>query len=693
MLGFQALKSAARRVPWTGLGLAAVVLLGLALRLWGLDWPTGLHPDEWAADIIASFAQGHWYYPHPVIWHQAFYLLAGFTYIPVQALWGKLCVLLGPAYIAVPAISYLFWGRLWVALLGAANIWALYALVRALGLGRGAGLVGALLLAVNPLLVVHGHYLTVDAPLALAVTLALWAGVRLAQDPRWWRYLLAGLAFGLTLTTKANGGVVLFAFVAAHLVAVWEQRPSRWRWLAAQPGLFALGGALGMVLGYPGFLLARDNPLFKYGEQVHNFTRPHFPEHISFLNSPLGDRLTWSAHTFGDAIGWELVALFALGLALALWQRRRAAWVVAAYPLFYYFPYLFLSHRLAERDLTSLVPALICLGLLPLAWLASRLPRWGRPALWAVAGLALMLTPLSRSIAGAYLFWQEETRVSALRWAGASLPPKAHLYQGGYGVPQVARATEFFRSQDPAAYQGPDNFVLFSSSDGDRHFFQWGHLARNPMGRMLAAFDGWQLIKEFDLGYQGEADKRPGRSKFPVFIDPYLKFYAARPNLPQSQGLGLAHPPAYAAAPYAVVYTNHPAYSLAGGEALVQGPARAVRVLRPPRELLAVEVELVNLGRQPVSLKLVQGPTRRHLRLEPGQRQRLIEQPRQWPTPVERVYPFTLWVEGPGQVYLRLVSDPLRVGLRLLELKRWGLAERVLAQAQAVCPRPCCPGP
>ncbi|MBU1276649.1 MAG: glycosyltransferase family 39 protein [Proteobacteria bacterium] len=688
MLISGALKTWVTRLPWFGLGLAAVLALGLALRLWGLDWPQGMHPDEWAADIIASFAQGHLYYPHPVIWHQSFYLVAGFSHIPAQMLLGKLCLLLGPAYAQVPVISYLFWGRLWVALLGAANIWALYALVRALGLSRGAGLAAALLLAVNPLLVVHCHYLTVDAPLALAVTLALWAGVRLAQDPRWWRYLLAGLAFGLTLTTKANGGVVLFAFVTAHLVTVYERKPPWWRWLAAQPGVFALGGALGMILGYPGFLLARDNPLFKYAEQVHAFTRPHFPEHISFLNSPLGDRLTWSMHTITDGIGWELVALFVLGLGLALWRRYRVAWVVAAYPLFYYFPYLFLSHRLAERDLTSIVPPLICLGMLPLAWAVGRMPRWGKPALWSVAALALMVTPLSRSIAGAYLFWQEETRFSAQRWAVANLPPTGRLFQGGYGIPQVPMATEFYRSQDPANYQGPDNFVLTSSSDADRHFFQWGHVPRNAMGRLLDGFDqNCQIIKEFDLGYNRPGDKLPGRFKFPVFVDPYLKFYAARPSLDQTQSLGLERPPAFAPAPYAVVYTNHRAYSAAGGDALVSGPARAVRVLRPPRELLAVEVELVNLGRRAVEVKLVQGLGRQRLRLEPGQRRRFIHQPQNWPTPVERVYPFTLWLEGPGLVFLRLHSDPLLVGLRCLETGRWELAGRLLGQAHAMRPQ------
>ncbi|MCB2225991.1 MAG: glycosyltransferase family 39 protein [Desulfarculaceae bacterium] len=676
-----------RRVPWAGMLLGLVMLLGLGLRLWGLDWPGDMHPDEWTSRMVAAFAGGSLYYPHPVIWHQAFYLLAGWSYAPAQFLVGKLSLLLGPSYAEVAVIPHLLWGRLVVALLGTLNIWALYRLILACNLGRAAALTGALLLAVSPLLVVHSHYLTVDAPLALAVTLSLWAGVRLIADPRWWRYAVAGLAMGLTLTTKANGGLVLASLVLAHLLVVLRDRPPKLRWLLAWPAAFAGAMAGGMILGYPGFVLGHENPILKYAEQVHNFTRPHFAEKISLLNSPIGDRLTWSAHTFGDAIGWELVALFAVGLAIALWQRRRSLWVVASYPLFYYLVVLVFSHRLAERDLTSLVPPLICLGLYTLAWGWGRLPGGWRRALWVGAAIALALIPLGHSISGAYLFWQEETRISAQHWLKANFAPGDKLYLGGYGPPQTPPQAEFLHSHDPEAYAGPKNYVLFSSSAEDRHWFQWGHVPRNEMGRLMQGIDQrFLLIKEFDLGYDRPADKQPGRFKFPVFVDPLLKLYAARPNLAQKERLGLERPPADSGAGYAVVYTNHPAYSAQGADALVRGPGRAVRVLRPPRELIAAEVELINLGRQAVEVKMVQGPGRRRVRLEPGQTWRWQGRPVSWPLPLKRVYPFTLWLESPGEVYMRVHADPLKLGLSCLERGEWELAGRLLTQAQAQMP-------
>ena len=682
MFLWRRIKQAVERLPWTGLLLCLIMALGLALRLWGLNWPGDMHPDEWTSRIVASFAGGNLYYPHPVIWHQAFFLLAGFTYVPAQFLVGKLALLLGPSYVDIAVIPHLFWGRLVVALLGVVNIWALFRLVLACGLGRAAALVGALLLALSPLLVVHSHYLTVDAPLALAVTLALWAGVRLWADPRWWRYLVAGLAMGLTLTTKANGGLVLASLVLAHLLMVWERRPAWPRWLLAWPGVFAGASALGMIVGYPGFILGHENPIFKYAEQVHNFTRPHYAQKISLLNSPLGDRLTWSAHTFGDAIGWELAALFALGLALALWLRRRGLWVVASYPLFYYVVVLIFSHRLAERDLTSLVPPLICLALFPLAWAWGRLPQTWRRVLWVAAALALMVAPLGRSISGAYLFWQEETRVSAQRWLSANLGPEDKLFLGGYGPPTPPPGAQFFHSQNLADYLGERHLVLFSSTAEDRHWFQWGHSPRDGAGRFMRDVDQkCLLLKEFDLGYGDAADKQPGRFKYPVFVDPYLKLYAARPPKAQTQDLGLDRPPASAAAPYAVVYTNHRAYSAGGGQALLTRPGRAVRVLRPPHELLAAEVELVNLGQRPAQVKVVQGLVRKRVSLAPGQTWRWLGRPLSWPLPLKRVYPFTLWLESPGQVQMRLYSDPLQLGLRLLERGQWDLAARLLRQA------------
>ena len=687
MILWRRCKDFARGIPWNWVLLGLILALGLGLRLWGLNWPDNMHPDEWTKAIVASFAQGRPFYPHPVIWHQAFFLLAGATYAPAQFLVGKLALLLGPAYAEIAVIPHLFWGRLMAALLGVVNIWALYGLARACGLSRPAGLVGALLLAVNPLLVVHSHYLSVDAPLALAVTLALWAGVRLLEDPRWWRYLVAGLAMGLTLTTKANGGLVLVSLVLAHVLVLWQKRPSLPRWLLAWPGVFAGAMAAGMIVGYPGFVLHHENPILKYAEQVHNFTRPHIAEKISFFNSPLGDRLTWSAHTLGDAVGWELVALFGLGLVLVLWQRRRALWVVASYPLVYYLIVLFISHRLAERDLTSLVPPLICLALVPLAWAWARLPLGWRRALWTAAALALMVVPLGRAINGSYLFWQEETRVSAQRWLESNLVPGGKLYLGGYGPPTAPPGAEFFHSHDPAAYAGPKNYLLYSSTAEDRNWFQWGHAPRNSMGRFMQGVErGFMLIKEFDLGYPGAADKQPGRFKFPVFVDPYLKLYAARAPLTQLQDLGLARPPAWATAPHAVVYANHRAYSAAGGDALLTRPGRAVRVLRPPHELLAAEMELVNLGRQAARVKVVRGPFRQRVVLRPGQTWRWVGRPLSWPVPVRRVYPFTLWLESQGQVYMRLHADPLALGLRCLERGQWKLAARLLGQAHGLRP-------
>ncbi|MCF8033517.1 MAG: glycosyltransferase family 39 protein [Desulfarculaceae bacterium] len=675
------------RVPWPQVLLGLIVLLGLGLRLWGINWPENMHPDEWTSRMVAAFAGGSLYYPHPVIWHQAFYLLAGYLYAPAQFLLGKSALLLGPGYAVLPVIPHLVWGRLMVALLGVVNIWALYRLVLACNLGRAAALTGALLLAVSPLLVVHSHYLTVDVPLALAITLSLWAGVRLVADPRWWRYLVAGLAIGLTLTTKANGGLVLTSLVLAHVLVVLRDRPAWPRWLLAWPGVFAGAMAAGMIVGYPGFVLHHENPILKYAGQVHNFTRPHFAEKISLLNSPIGDRLTWSAHTLGDSVGWVLVALFAVGLGLALWQRRRSLWVVGSYPVFYYLVVLVFSHRLAERDLTSLVPPLICLGLFPLVWGWARLPRGWRRALWVGAALALALVPLGHSISGAYLFWQQETRISAQHWLEANFTPQDKLYLSGYGPPKHPPQAEFFHSHDPDAYAGPHNYLLYSSTAEDRHWFQWGHVPRNQMGRFMQGVDEkFLLIKEFDLGYDTQADKRPGRFKFPVFVDPLLRLYAARPPLAQKESLGLERPPAASTAPWAVVYTNHPAYSAQGADALARGPARAVRVLRPPHELLAVEVELVNLGQRPVRVKLVQGPVRKHLRLKPGQTWRNLGRPLSWPVPLKRVYPFTLWLEEPGLVYMRLRSDPLKLGLACLERGQWDLAGRLLTQAHGLRP-------
>ena len=677
------------------LTVAALVLLAAGLRWWGANWPP-FHPDEWTVRVVQAVARGELYLPHPIVWHQAVFILLGYLYGPIDFILAGFQNLLGQAGSATAQLPFLLYGRVMVGALAALNVWAIYRLWLRLHPWRAGGVAAAALLAVCPLLVAQSHYLTVDAPLALAITFCLWSAVELYQTGRWWTWLVAGLAAGLAITTKSNALVVLGCFGLAHALHVLDRKPRWYLWLLAQPALGFVGLAAGMCLGYPGYLFGEAGPIARYLTLGAKFTAPRYHVSASFLESPFGDRLSWSARTITDAVGWELVILFALGLALAVWQKRRTVWIVASYPFLFYVPYVVFGNRVGERDVPSMVPSLILLSVYALAWLGQRVSR--RPALQAAAlgvvTLGLAICPLLGSIETSYLYWQDDTRITSGQWAEANLPPGARLHVYGYQPAGLMHhETPYLHAKRPQKYYSPRNFLTRSSTAEDRYFYGYSGEPHSARGRFVADMDqNFLLMKEFDLKTPTPADRRPGRLKFPLFVDPYIKIYAGRPPRAISQPLALLHPSAHSEAPYRIAYTNHPDYSLDEAVGVCDESGELTRVLRPPDEPELVEVELVNLGRGMTRVCFSQGPLQGEtLYLHPAQTWRTWLKPQNWPVPVLRVYPFSIQADPPQPVLMRVISDPLAMGLSALERGEWERARGVLASARAASPEAVAP--
>lgn len=97
------------------------------------------------------------------------------------------------------------------------------ALIRA---SRGSPIVAALW-ALAPNWIAHSALATNDAMLTITFGLACMATVAYRNKPNVWRLLVAGLAIGLTMSTKASGSVIL---AVSGLLLVTTLRPS-WAWV------------------------------------------------------------------------------------------------------------------------------------------------------------------------------------------------------------------------------------------------------------------------------------------------------------------------------------------------------------------------------------------------------------------------------------------------------------------------------
>jgi 4-amino-4-deoxy-L-arabinose transferase-like glycosyltransferase len=348
--------------------LGAILVLAAALRLvgvrYGLPYPF-LNPDE--ANIVPrAWAIGHghgldpgWYdYPSLLMYVQA----------PFEALAHA------PSYEVARGVA---------VVLGVAGVAATWWLgIRSYG--RRAAIVGAATVAVATTHVAYSRMAVTDVALTLAVTCAL--ALMLAGRLEW-----AGLAIGLAAATKYPGAVAVVPLV----VAGWGE----WRRLARASGL----AAGGFLLAAP-FVVIHGRTAWHSISHVNRLARAGW---LGFEHDPVTpiaylDRL-W------QGIGPVLV-LGLVGLAVALWRRRRADLVLASFAIAYW---LTLMPQRAHFD-RYVLPLLPVIGVL-----AARIP-WSAPL-----ALALMVVPLVWSAGDARRLTRTDTRLVAIPQLVRALPDGA----------------------------------------------------------------------------------------------------------------------------------------------------------------------------------------------------------------------------------------------------------------------------
>jgi 4-amino-4-deoxy-L-arabinose transferase-like glycosyltransferase len=228
-----------RRVWLRGLGtpftlaLAAVVLLGFGLRVWG-----ALHPESDPgpdADAYASLAR---------------WLFLNHSYgAPGQANtsdWSAGAPLLFSAVYRLTGGVNPEAARLLVALLGAGTVLGTFLLGRRLG-GRWVGLVAALLVATYPTYIENNEQL-LSEPVAAFFLVAGLVALVWATDParkRWWtlaRSAVAGLAFGALVLTRPEYEAIVAILLVLAAWRVW--RAAGWRPAVAGAALLVICAAV-----------------------------------------------------------------------------------------------------------------------------------------------------------------------------------------------------------------------------------------------------------------------------------------------------------------------------------------------------------------------------------------------------------------------------------------------------------------
>lgn len=660
------------RPRWIILGL--LLAAGLGLRLWGINWgrlqgAVALHPGEWVWQIIDSLS---WSAPsYQGIWTQVFFTLAAFLMGVVNTVAGWMADWLGHPNGEVVVLSARMAGRLTVALMGTAQIWLAYLVAHRAFDSVGAGLLAAAMIAINPLLVAHGHFLALDTPLALMVLLCLLALLRLLESPTSGRWALAGLVLGLTITTKASGLVMAPILALAYLQCWRTARPAKSRLLVLWP-LSLIGGLLaGLALGYPDFLLGAP-------EAGRVLTSS-----VSWPPAPGGDwsgflrqrALEWVAAVH-QGLGWEVPALWLLGLLTLAFGQHRKRLILALFPLLYLPASLALLTGSVEGLQAVWAPAALVVAPWPLIVICRRMPgRWPPVMLAAALGVLVCALPLWRSLAVGQLFWQPESRSLARTWLEDNLDGGEKVLLGsGYllGVSRPARPLE--QAKDWSALRKLGGYAVMTLPSASNPAPEAGEGLEINAGRMLGKM---QLLADFQL-----KPGPPDPARFPRWLSPVVRIFSTLEHRDIGLRLAMSRPPVGVDRPYALLMTRPAVYGKEAAVMRLDRAARAARVLRNNSTPGPIGLHLSNQGQDLARLVVRQGWLASHrLTIYPGQEQDLMLRPRAWPPTLAGYFPVSLELVAGRGLVAGLEWDPLLLAKRAMRKGRYHEAIELLRGA------------
>ena len=442
---------------WTDRGspgrgaLAAVAAAALALRLWHLGW--GL-PDlyEEATPLFRAWGFWNWsgggldlnprFFNYPALSFHVQFLLQVVHFgvgLVVGAYPGAHAF---QASWASDISRFVLIGRLPGVLCDVGTV-VVTGLLAGRLVSRRAGLLAAVMAAVNPLQIRLSQMIAVDSMLAFFCSFAVLHLIELALSGGMKRALQAGLLVGLAASTKYNGAVLLVPLVLATVLGLRKGAPGS-RGATAFAILSPVITACGIFFVLNPFILLDSSGFLRdFGFEQAHMAAGHF-------GVPAGDStpLFYLFRTLPGAIGWPALAL---GIPGTIWAVRKGdrRWLVAAFGFGILLVLPMVWAMRAERYILPALPGMILLFVAGLEWLSTSalrqgngaedrrgsqgLTRWAAPAAVLIA-LASFVGPVIGAAQYHRSMVEPDTRAGAAAWIGRNLPPGSAIALTPAGV-------------------------------------------------------------------------------------------------------------------------------------------------------------------------------------------------------------------------------------------------------------------
>ncbi|MFI5253650.1 MAG: glycosyltransferase family 39 protein [Bacteroidota bacterium] len=462
------------------------------LRLWQMSW--GL-PDLYEEAIPYRAAYDFWnwdgkgitlnpdYFTYPAFTFYLNYIAQGLTFLIGYIL------RVYPDFATFQQINqdnystFVVIGRIITIAFDMGTVYVVYLLGKSL-LDWRAGLVAAIIIALNPLHIKESNLVNVDTPLTFFAILTAYFIYRASVTPekRW--YIWAGISIGLAAATKYNGGLLaLFLPLALMSQSSTLQDLKR--------NLKNINLYLALCVAFLTFLICNPYILLRFGEFRDAFSGAF--SHMKYGHLGIDPTVSsWWYYLFDTLpqnLGWALFIIIIVSIIYSLIKKNKPLLMMLIFPVIYFPTFASWSMR-AERYLLPIFPFLILPASVFLISLYARYfdheenqPAKSNFVRWGIGVVVLVIMfyqPLQEVFAYNKRFTKPDTRLLAKMSVIDHLPEEGIIASGPYGInfprafhvlniPFETVRTDVFAAFYRTEWYKDFDLVIVSSYDYDRY--------------------------------------------------------------------------------------------------------------------------------------------------------------------------------------------------------------------------------
>ncbi|MCL4353813.1 glycosyltransferase family 39 protein [Patescibacteria group bacterium] len=426
--------------------LFVIVLLGLCLRLYDINWDQGfhLHPDERAIVMFTlplhlphSFK--NFFSPRSSL-DPHFFAYGSFPLYLLKVSGGIAGIFLGPAFRTYQSINLV--GRFLSSVFDGATILIIFLLAKKL-FDKRTGLLAAFFYSIALFPIQVSHFYAVDTILSFFILVTLYSLINFYEKPSLVRAVVVGFFFGLSLATKVSAMALLPAlgmsliidfllifFKSPHRVRVWfPHLPKFLKKLIVRAALIAVSASLTFMLFEPyaliDFKTFSQQTLEQYRMTHNAFAFPYTLQYVGKI-----PYLYEIKNIFLFGLGPIFSTLSFIGAfyftVLALRKEKGEKWAGELILAVFFWSYFLVVGRFAigfMRYMLPLYPLLALFAAISVAKIFD-LIKLRAKSLFIVNTLCLMLCALLLiwPISFFHIYTRPNTRVLASNWINKHIP-------------------------------------------------------------------------------------------------------------------------------------------------------------------------------------------------------------------------------------------------------------------------------